>query len=50
MANRLYKVSAIDPITYASIAALITAIALLASYIPTRAALRVDPLVALRFD
>jgi putative ABC transport system permease protein len=50
MASLLYKVSATDPLTYASIAALITGIALLASYIPARKAARVDPLVALRYD
>jgi putative ABC transport system permease protein len=50
MASLLFQVSATDPATYASIAALLAAIALLASYLPARKAARVDPMVALRYD
>jgi putative ABC transport system permease protein len=50
MASLLFQVSATDPLTYAGIAALLSAIALLASYLPARRAARVDPMVALRYD
>jgi len=50
MASLLFQVSATDPATYASIAALLAGIALLASYLPARRAARVDPMVALRYD
>jgi putative ABC transport system permease protein len=50
MSTLLYKVSAADPITFASIAALIACVSLLASYIPARKASRVDPMVALRYN
>jgi putative ABC transport system permease protein len=50
MASLLFQVSATDPATYVSIAALLAAIALLASYLPARKAARVDPMVALRYD
>ena len=40
--------SAVDPLTFALMAAALIAAALLASYIPARRATRVDPMVALR--
>ena len=46
----LYAVSPMDPATFAAIAVLVAAIALLASYIPARRALRIDPTEALRAD
>ncbi len=48
MGTLLYGVSANDPITYIVLVSLLGIIALVASYIPARRAMRVDPVVALR--
>jgi putative ABC transport system permease protein len=50
MAKLLFGVSAHDPLTYASVPCLLIAVALAASYIPARRAMRVDPIIALRYD
>jgi predicted permease len=48
MKSLLYGVDAIDPATFAGVAALLCAIAALACWAPARRASRVDPIVALR--
>jgi predicted permease len=48
MAEQLYGVSMTDPLTFAVIAALLIAVALVACWLPARKAARVDPLAALR--
>src|SRR5215469_1835316 len=50
MASELYAVSPLDPLTYLAVAIVMAAVAFLACYVPTRRAMRVDPVIALRYD
>jgi ABC-type antimicrobial peptide transport system permease subunit len=46
----LFGVRSTDPVTFGAIAILLTAVALLASYIPARRAARIDPMISLRCE
>ena len=50
MSSVLYGVRSNDPVTFASVPALVAIVAFLASYIPARRAAKVDPMVALRCE
>jgi putative ABC transport system permease protein len=50
MRSLLFQVSATDPVTFAAVALLLSGVALVACYIPARAAMNLDPLVTLRYE
>lgn len=50
ISSLLFGVSAHDPLTLGIVALVVAAVAMLACYIPTRRAMRVDPMVALRYE
>jgi predicted permease len=50
LSSLLFGVSATDPLTFTAVAILLLFVALLACYIPARRAMRIDPVVALRYQ
>ncbi|MGH9734992.1 MAG: ADOP family duplicated permease [Candidatus Acidiferrales bacterium] len=50
MAGELFGVTAHDPVTFFAVAIVLVIVALIASYVPARRAMRVDPVIALRHE
>lgn len=50
MSSLLYGVSATDPVTFIAVAVLLGLVAVASCFIPARRVMRVDPMIALRYE
>src|SRR5262249_44793601 len=48
MANLLFGIDSIDPLTFSAVALLLVGVAIVACFFPARRAMRIDPMIALR--